>query len=138
LIYNRRGTSSRACLSHLRANCEESPNTAGQGAGQHPGAERRWKVQQKTYRRPHPLSPLPTGEGIEGEVGKGEMARQELTAQTATSAAVQTPPGARSNKRPHEGCPSEAAGRLQRDAWQHASKIDGCINRIRLMGPSCF
>jgi hypothetical protein len=56
-----------------RTNCEESPNTAGQGAGQHPGVARRWKVQQKIYRPAR---------------GKGEMARQELTAQTATFAAV--------------------------------------------------
>jgi hypothetical protein len=45
-------------------------------------------------------------------MGKGEKARQELTARSVMNAALQTPSGARPNKQSTEDGPSETAGRL--------------------------
>ena len=54
--------------------------------------------------------------------GKGEPARQELTAPVATPGARQTPPGARPNRRTMGARP--VLGLAARGAWQRASQID--------------
>ena len=78
---------------------EESPGSAGLGGPQHGPGVTPGKAPQKIYRH-------------DTWHGKGEKARQELTAGMATFQAWQAPPGARPNREALRAARPMPSGRL--------------------------